>query len=128
MGFMDFLKKKSDSGLGADASSFDIGKMDTDSMTMNQTQPTPGMDFGQSHNLNPSSMDYSMNNSSNSFGQSSMMQQSMPQGQDISKDIQMISLKLDAIKSELDAINQRLRSLESIAEREQIKTTTKKWY
>jgi hypothetical protein len=117
MGFMDFLKKKSDSGLGSEASSFDLGKMEADSMT----PATPGMDFGQNPNMsNPT--DYSSMNSS-SFGQSSMQ----PQGQDMSRDIQMISLKLDSIKSELDAINQRLKSLEQIAEREQSKTT-KKWY
>jgi len=122
MGFMDFLRKKSDSGLGSDASSFDIGKMEADTMSPSTTQ---GMDFGKEHNLNPSSMDYSSMNS-NSFGQSSM-QQPVPQGQDLSRDIQMISLKLDAIKSEMDAISQRLKNLESIAEREQLKTT-KKWY
>ena len=38
-----------------------------------------------------------------------------------------IQEKLDAIKSEIDSMNQRLKNLESIAEREQSKTT-KKWY
>jgi len=118
---MDFLRKKSDSGLGSDASSFDIGKMEADTMNPGTT---PGMDFGKEHSMNPP-MDYSSMNS-NPYGQSPM-QQSAPQGQDLSRDIQMISLKLDAIKSEMDAINQRLKNLESIAEREQSKTT-KKWY
>jgi chaperonin cofactor prefoldin len=62
---------------------------------------------------------------SSAFGQP--MQQSIPQSNDLQKDIQLISLKLDAIKSELDAVNQRLRNIESIAEREQIKPG-KKWY
>jgi hypothetical protein len=119
MGFMDFLKKKSDSGLGSDAASFDIGNTDFDK---NTGSASPALNYGQ--DLNPSTDFSGMNNSS--FGQSPM-QQSTSQGPDISKDLQMISLKLDSIKSELDAINQRLKSLESIAEREQIKTT-KKWY
>jgi len=123
MGFMDFIKKRSDSGLGSEASSFDIGKMESDAM--NPAQSTPGTDFGRDHNPGQS-MDYGMMNNSSSFGQP-QMQQSMSQGSDISKDIQMISLKLDAIKSELESMNQRLKSLESIAEREQSKTT-KKWY
>jgi len=122
MGFMDFLKKKSDSGLGSEASSFDIGNSDYDKMS---ATPSLGKDYGSEAGSMGPSADFS-GMSGNSFGQSSM-QQSMSQGPDISKDIQMISLKLDAIKSELDAINQRLKSLESIAEREQIKST-KKWY
>jgi hypothetical protein len=127
MGLMDFLKKKSDSGLGSEAASFDIGNTDLNNPghNMNSQEINPAMNYGEHMGQ---ATDFSamsgMNN--NTFGQSSM-QQSMPQGSDISKDLEVISLKLDAIKSELDAMNQRLKSLESIAEREQLKTN-KKWY
>jgi hypothetical protein len=117
MGLMDFLKKKSDSGLGPEASSFDIGNTDYEKMN----NPSLGKDYGAS-DLGPSAEFSTMG--SNSFGQSS---QAMSQGPDISKDLQMISLKLDAIKSELDSVNQRLKAIELIAEREQTKTA-KKWY
>jgi hypothetical protein len=122
MGLMDFLKKRSDSGLGSDASSFDIGNSSLDSSSTplsNLSNPSP--DYQPEH-LNPSMNLSSMNSS---FSQSSA--QPMSQGPDMSKDLQMISLKLDAIKSELDAMNQRLKSLEMIAEREQSRST-KKWY
>jgi hypothetical protein len=134
MGLMDFLKKKSDTGFDAGGMNFDNNFSADSSMGMNSMSQTPqssfGTEFQPEHsmsNLSPSMNLSTMNN--NAFGQppTSMMPQS--QGPDISKDLQMISLKLDSIKSELDAMNQRLKSLESIAEREQQKTTSnKKWY
>jgi hypothetical protein len=124
MGLMDFLKKRSDAGIGAEDSGLNTNLDNNFSMENNIN--TPQTNFGnefQPEHLNPSVNLSTMNN--NSFGQSQMQ---MPQqGPDISKDLQMISLKLDAIKSDLDAMNQRLKSLESIAEREQLKTN-KKWY
>jgi hypothetical protein len=45
---------------------------------------------------------------------------------DMQRDMQMISLKLDAIKAELDAMSQRLRHLEMIAEKDSGKNP--KWY
>lgn len=45
----------------------------------------------------------------------------------LQKDIQILSLKLDAIKSELDSINQRIKNIESIAEKEQMQQN-KRWY
>lgn len=46
-------------------------------------------------------------------------------GADLQKDIQILSLKLDAIKSELDSMSQRVKNIEAIAEKEQ---KPKKWY
>lgn len=135
MGLMDFLRKKSDAGMGLESSGFDsdplgAGSSMNPSSSFNTNPVNSGMEFQSEHNgmngmnnLNPSISMSSMGGSS--FGQP--MQQSMPQSTDLQKDVQLISLKLDAIKSELDAINQRLRSLESIAEREQVKIG-KKWY
>lgn len=127
MGLMDFLKKKSDAGIGAEetgiGNSFD-NSFSMDSNLNSASQANLGQGY-QQEQLNPSINLSTMGN--NAFGQSSLSQMPQSQGPDISKDIQMISLKLDAIKSELDAMNQRLKSLESIAEREQIKTN-KKWY
>jgi len=124
MGLMDFLKKRSDAGIGAEESSPNAGFDNNFSADNNMQQAGLGNGF-QPEQLNPSINLSTMNN--NAFGQSSMSQMSPQQGPDISKDLEMISLKLDAIKSELDAMNQRLKSLESIAEREQSKTN-KKWY
>jgi len=125
MGLMDFLKKKSDAGIGTEDSSlsnsFDHNFSMDNSMNSNMPQSNFGVGY-QQEQLSPSVNLSTMNN--NGFGQSSMAQ---PQGPDMSKDLQMISLKLDAIKSDLDAMNQRLKNLESIAEREQIKSN-KKWY
>jgi hypothetical protein len=125
MGFMDFLKKKSDLGTGTEGLNFD-STMPSD-MNNGLQQPGFGTEFQQS-NLNPS---MSMNDmGSSTFGQSAMHQNTMPQQHDsnLEKDIQMISLKLDAIKSELDSVNQRLKNIESIAEREQQAKSVKKWY
>ncbi|MGV8086845.1 MAG: hypothetical protein ACP5N1_04400 [Candidatus Woesearchaeota archaeon] len=123
MGFMDFLKKKSDVGTGVEGMNFDSAMPTTD---FNTGLPQQG--FGadlQQQNLSPSMNMSSMGG--NAFGQPAMSQ-SMPSAEPhLEKDLQMISLKLDAIKSELDAVNQRLKNLESIAEREQTKTA-KKWY
>jgi hypothetical protein len=50
-------------------------------------------------------------------------------GSGLEKDIQIISLKLDAIKSEMDSMNQRIKNIEMIAEKEQQPTTPqKRWY
>jgi hypothetical protein len=127
MGLMDFLKKRSDAGIGAEESGLNTNfdnSFSTDN-NINTPQTSFGSGFQPEQQLNPSMSLSTMNN--NTFGQSPMSQMSQPQGLDISKDLQMISLKLDAIKSDLDAMNQRLKSLESIAEREQLKTN-KKWY
>ncbi len=131
MGLMDFLRKKSDSGMGLESSGMDSDPLASVNAMNNMNNPSfnmnSGMEFQQDNsninNLNPSMSMSSMGGSS--FGQP--MQQSMAPPQDMQKDLQMISLKLDAIKSELDAMNQRMRNLEAIAEREQIKTG-KKWY
>ena len=122
MGFMDFLKKKSDVGVGTEGLNFD-SPMTTDINNGMQQPPGFGNDF-QQPSLSPSMNMSSMGG--NAFGQSSMHQSMQPEPSN-EKDLQMISLKLDAIKSELDAMSQRLKNLELIAEREQSKTT-KKWY
>jgi hypothetical protein len=125
MGLMDFLKKKSDVGYSSEGMNFD-NNFGAEANSMNSMpQSNFGSDFQPEHNLSPSMNLSTMNNTAFGQSQNSMMPQSS--GPDISKDLQMISLKLDAIKSELDAMNQRLRSLESIAEKEQSKTN-KKWY
>jgi|GEM_PF-3353132 len=136
MGLMDFLKKKSDSGMGIGAEgeslNFNANSLGADKTGLPQSnfggeyqldqhdEPNHSMDMGMS----------GMHSASSSFGQSSMgMQQPAMQGSNMERDMQMISLKLDAIKSELDAMSQRLRNLESIAEREQMKASPqKKWY
>jgi prefoldin subunit 5 len=56
-----------------------------------------------------------------------MVNQGFQQGNDLQKDIQIISLKLDSIKSELDAMNQRIKNIEAIAQKEQ-GGQRQKWY
>jgi len=126
MGFMDFLKKKSDLGTGTEGLNFDSTAMSTDLNNPMQQQGF-GNDFQQS-NLNPSMSMAGMGN--NAFGQSPIHQSMQPEQPqpNMEKDLQMISLKLDAIKSELDAVNQRLKNIELIAEREQQSKPVKKWY
>ena len=120
MGLMDFLKKKSDTGFDTGGMNFDTNFGDNSAMNSMSSTPQPsfGSEFQPEHNNFSPSVNLSTMNS--------QYQSSIPQP-DISKDLQLISLKLDSIKSELDAMNQRLRSLESIAEREQVKSN-KKWY
>ena len=131
MGIFNFWKKNEEPEIGADKSALDLG-LDTNPMDP----------LGQSHNdmdsLSKSSNmmnDYGSVNLS-TMGMNSMNNQSFqqpfnqPQGnQGIEKDIQILSLKLDAIKSEMDSINQRIKNIESIAEKEQQTTSTqKRWY
>lgn len=124
MGLMDFLRKKSDTSMGLESSGMDSDPLASPNPMNPSFNMNSGMDFQPEHSsLNPSMSMANMNGSA--FGQP--MQQSMAPAPDLQKDIQVISLKLDAIKSELDAMSQRLRNLESIAEREQVKTS-KKWY
>ena len=64
-----------------------------------------------------------------SFQGNSVQQAQFSSQPDIQKDMQILSLKLDAIKSELDSINQRVANIERIAENEQVKQTQpKRWY
>jgi len=134
MGLMDFLKKKSDSGAGLGAESDGLN-FNSSNLAMDKTGIPPsnfGGEYQLDHNdLNPSmnSGMSNMNSSPSSFGQPMSMQQPTVQSSNMERDMQMISLKLDAIKSEIDAMNQRLKNLESIAEREQLRSNTpKKWY
>lgn len=122
MGFMDFLKKRNDISTGTEGLNFD--STPTTDLNSGLQQPGFGMDFQQQSSLSPSMSMSGM--SGNTFGQSGMHQGMQPES-GVEKDLQMISLKLDAIKSELDAMNQRMKNLEMIAEREQSKTA-KKWY
>jgi hypothetical protein len=122
---MDFIRKKSDAGTGGEGFNFDASNTDLGNNAAFPNAPnSPQMNYQPEGNLSPSMNLSSMGNTA--FGQSSMQQPA--QGPDIEKDLQMISLKLDAIKSEVDAMSQRLKNLESIAEREQSKSTNKKWY
>lgn len=129
MGLMDFLKKKSDAGFDAGGMNFDtnFGSDSANSMSgmnsMSNPQPSFGSEFQPEHNMNSMSPSVNLSTMNNGMYGQSMM----PQGSDITKDLQVISLKLDAIKSELESMNQRIKSLESIAEREQVKSN-KKWY
>ncbi len=49
-------------------------------------------------------------------------------GSDIQKDLQILSLKLDSIKSELDSVNQRVATIERIALKDEQQMQQKRWY
>lgn len=124
MGIKDFFKKK-DAELDIDASlglnsPADLG-LGNEFGNPNPANPSMGNDFGQGFH---EQMQPSMNLSSQQF---QPVQQMQNQGGDLQKDIQILSLKLDAIKAELDSMNQRIKNIESIAEKEQIQQP-KKWY
>lgn len=117
MGIKDFFRKKEPeldlgSNLGLDTSSdFGLGK----EKNFGNEQ---GMDFNQG--MQNEQFQPAVNLSTQQF------QPAQSQGPDVQKDLQILSLKLDAIKSELDTINQRIKNIETIAEKEQ--QQTKKWY
>jgi hypothetical protein len=127
MGILDFLKKKEDPmfnndmnmDLSADLSG--IGHHDINDFSTSETQ-NPGLspNYGSPSNaVNLSTM--SLNNPN--------VQNQGFQGNNLEKDIQIISLKLDAIKSEIDNINQRVKNIEMIAEKEQQQAAQqKRWY
>ena len=137
MGFFDIFKKKKDPdfgnidtglglggnlGLDANAGS-DPLSMHTD-MAMREHNLDTGMGMNPAANLSNAGM-----------GQSSGMQGmqsysnygSQGGSSGIEKDLQILSLKLDAIKSEIDSMNQRIKNIEMIAEKEQ-NPQQKRWY
>jgi len=141
MGILDFFKKKSVDDLNINMSDPNMGMnsdlgMDTtginDMGMQSSLANNSGFDSGMSQpntvNLSTMGMN-SMNNMPNQ-GQSAGFQQFSGQGSgNVEKDMQIISLKLDAIKSELDSISQRVKNIENIAEKEQqTGPQQKRWY
>ena len=123
MGIMDVFKKKNaEPEFSADNLGLSSAPMTPDmtGLPPANIEPSPSYNEHQS-NMSMSSM---MNN--NTQYQQPIQQSQQP---DLSRDLQMISLKLDAIKSELDAMNQRIKNVEAIAEKEQAaQGQQKKWY
>lgn len=121
MGLGDLFKRKKDE----DLLSADLGQSPGLSPDQGMNDPlmsNPGS-FGQANQgidtlgtTNLSTMGMQSNNQAFQIG-----------GQDLQKDIQILSLKLDAIKSELDSMNQRIKNIESIAQKEQAQQRPK-WY
>ncbi len=124
MGLKDLFKRKDpeldiDATLGLNSPS-DIGSgLSRDFGNPNQMNQGMGNDFSQGFH---EQMQPSVNLSSQQFQPVQQMQ-----GGDLQKDIQILSLKLDAIKAELDSMNQRIKNIEAIAEKEQA-PQPKKWY
>lgn len=143
MGILDFFKKKEepidnfsgfDSNLGNSNNPLDnLGNFDhgLDQNFDSHTNQIPDTHpkFESSNNL--STMN-NLNSNSSSFSQMQNVQQnqSMPAGNDLNKDLQILSLKLDAIKSELDSVNQRVQNIERIAlkDEQQMQQQQKRWY
>ena len=128
MGFLDVFKKKSDDlPIQNDGLGYDTSALTNDVTGIPKSEAGYGMDPNAS--LQTAMMDSNFSQH-NQFQQqpSSMIPQTQPG--DMGRDLQMISLKLDAIKSEIDAMNQRIKNVEAIAEREQAlqHPQQKKWY
>ena len=102
---------------------------DFSSLPTGAGNPNPGMGGMDNAQMNEYGMppahapNYDFATNLSTMGMQSMQSNAPQQGMD--KDLQIISLKLDAIKSELDNLNQRMKNLEMIAEKEQ---QPKKWY
>jgi hypothetical protein len=144
MGILDFIKRKKEGVLpqdpGADMHAMDMGSTGSNygmpdntfspNTTNSMNQPSEyGHDYGQNFgHVNLSTMGASsMNNTQSIYPQGIQNSQNYPTSNSSDKDMQILSLKLDAIKAELDSINQRLRNIEIIAEKEQ-QPQTKRWY
>jgi len=136
MGLMSIFKKKSNDNIDGLPQDFDINNQ-----INGQLGPSHDMDFGAGQQHNPYDTGPAVNLSTMGMGSSSVSMggiggqsgigaQGMNTGPahetDMQRDMQMISLKLDAIKAELDAMSQRLRHLEMIAEKDTSKN--QKWY
>lgn len=124
MGLIDFFRKKEpeldiNANLGLNSNSDISSGLGNDFGNPSSMNPALGNDFGQGFH---EQMAPSVNLSSQQFQPAQQMS-----GVDIAKDIQIISLKLDAIKTEIDSMNQRIKNIEAIAEREQVQQP-KKWY
>jgi hypothetical protein len=106
-------------------------KKEEDVLNTELSPTTPGMNLDQGMN-DPLNSGNSFNPSMDSMNSANlsnmgMVNQGFQQGNDLQKDIQIISLKLDSIKSELDAMNQRIKNIEAIAQKEQ-GGQRQKWY
>jgi hypothetical protein len=132
MGFLDVFKKKSvDIPIQSDGLGYDASALTRDVTGIPKSEV--GYDADPNASLQTASMSAMMDNNFNQHNQFQQQPSSMmPQAQsgDMGRDLQMISLKLDAIKSEIDAMNQRIKNVEAIAEREQAlqHPQQKKWY
>ena len=134
VGFFDiFRRKKEEPQIGIDTN-FDPG-----SNPMMHNNPDMNDPLGlqnQSYNPGLESRDSMGAVNLSTMGMASMNAQSNLQafqgqsaGSGIDKDLQILSLKLDAIKAEIDSINQRVKNIENIAEREQqTASQQKRWY
>lgn len=124
MGFKDFFKKK-DPDLDIDAS-LGLSPSDVGSgLGGDLSNPGLGMNQGMGNDFNQGFHDQLQPPINLSNQQFQPVQQNS--GGDLQKDIQILSLKLDAIKAELDSVNQRIKNIEAIAEKEQVQQP-KKWY
>lgn len=127
MGFLDVFKKKGSdiTNIGQMGQNFDM----QNSMPMGEMNDPLGLDHTQQATEQNNPYAPSMNLSTMGMNSSQNYQQQPQQTTSNDKDMQIISLKLDAIKSELDAINQRIKNIENIAEKEQQpQTQQKRWY
>jgi hypothetical protein len=132
MGVFDLFKKKEDPLLEGN---FDLNAglglgehNDVGDQGLSQSEPEQHQGMSSNASMNPSTVNLStMGFSSMNNMQSQQYAQAQSPG--FEKDLQIISLKLDAIKSEIDSINQRVKNIENIAEKEQQSTQQqKRWY
>ncbi len=147
MGILDFFKKRNPEPVAPDLNL----DMNAGLPGMPNLDPGLGPEFDQhpadlSGGTNPSSMNMQSATNLSSMGFQSGSQQtaammgvaggtqptyaSYPQQPpaDLQKDLQILSLKLDAIKSQLDSVNQRVSTIERIALKDEQQMQQKRWY
>jgi len=146
LGILDFFKKKEadplGQGMNLDMNAGLPGMPNLDPGLGPEFDQHSGTDLGNFNNpqsmsnqpaSNLSNMGFSSQSQGQGFSQASPASQSYAsypaQNNDIQKDLQILSLKLDAIKSQLDAMNQRVNNIERIALKdEQQIPQQRRWY
>ena len=87
-------------------------------------QPSPGLPSSQQP-MQP--LPFNPPNFSQPPAQPQMQPQAPPQDYAMSKNIEVVSSKLDALRASLDSINQRLANLEAIARGEEDNRYKRRW-
>jgi hypothetical protein len=117
MGIFDFFKKKEE------PPSFDpnIAPMDNLGKDMTGLGGTLQQDFPPLEQSSPNNFANNTFPGQNTFPANTYAPNREPQNDLLSKNIEIISYKIDALKASLDSMNQRLANLEAMARGEQQK-------
>jgi hypothetical protein len=128
---MAFWNKKKDDDLGLDmnAPKDDLGLPPLDNPPGSSSAGSGFRDPGLIDHPSPSPSSFGSPDAFSQQKESTPMQQSVPgtSPEDLKRDIELMIAKLDAIKAELDAVNQRIIKIERIADEEARAQQKKIW-